>query len=148
MQVQQCFGLLVLCSEYCPAVVELGMNVRQCFWKTQQPNTGNVARMVLRDAVVLLQALHGSGTTEYIRNLLLMDVLWTDMHSALPAAAFVEECLESSLSVLSRRKQTDTRAHTVGDFSDMCTPAIHFSFLFVREGDCPFLFFVGHVDSA
>ena len=119
MQVQQCFGLLVLCTEYCPAIVELGMNVRQCFWKTQAANTGNVARLVLRDAIVLLHALHGPGTTEYIRNLMVMEVMWTEMHSALPAAAFVEECLESSLSVLARRKQTDTRAHTVQDFSDM-----------------------------
>jgi hypothetical protein len=119
MQVQQCFGLLVLCTEYCPAIVELGMNVRQCFWKTQAANTGNVSRLVLRDAIVLLHALHGPGTTEYIRNLMVMEVMWTEMHSALPAAAFVEECLESSLSVLARRKQTDTRAHTVQDFSDM-----------------------------
>ena len=48
-----------------------------------------------------------------------MDALWTDMHDALPACCFVEECLESSLSVLTRRKQTDTRATTVDEFSDM-----------------------------
>ena len=119
VQAEQCRGLLYLCTEYCPALVEMGIAVRQCFWATQDVNTGESAKSVLRDATVLLQTLSGGVATEYIRSLMLMDALWTDMHGALPAACFVEECLESSLSVLTRRKQTDTRATTVAEFSDM-----------------------------
>ena len=37
----------------------------------------------------------------------------------MPAAAYVEECLESSLSVLARHAKTDTRATTVQHFSDL-----------------------------
>jgi hypothetical protein len=111
-------GLQLLVTEYCPALVEMGISVRQCFWRTQDGDTGDVARTVLRDAIVLLQALHGTGNTEYIRNLSLMDLLWGRVHSALPAACFVEECLESSLSTLARRLGTDPRAGQVEDFSN------------------------------
>ena len=76
---------------------------------------------MLRDAAVLLMALSGGRATEYIRNLALMDVLWSRLHSALAAACFVEESLEASLSVLARRQRTDVRAHTVDEFSDMYT---------------------------
>ena len=56
---------------------------------------------------------------EYARNLCVMDMLWSDLNDALPAAAYVEECLESSLSVLTRRLRTDTRATNVAQFSDI-----------------------------
>lgn len=41
-QAQQSQGLLLLVTEYCPALVEMGMAVRQCFWATQDVNTGLV----------------------------------------------------------------------------------------------------------
>lgn len=126
-QVEQCLGLLYLTTEYCPALVEMGIAVRQCFWATKEANTGLVARSVIRDGIVLLHSLSGGRVTEYVRNLVLMDILWVTGHSSLPATAFVEECLESSLSVLGQRKQTDTRAHTVEDFSNMYTrPSLSF----------------------
>ena len=120
-RVEQCEGLLVLVTEYCPALVQLGIEVRQCFWGSQELGSGAEARVVLRDALMLLRSLRADPRSEYIRNLALMDVLWSQLHSALPAAAFVEECLESSLSVLTRRAATDTRAHTLEQFSDMYT---------------------------
>ena len=113
--------MLYLFTEYAPALVEMGISVRQCFWATQEANTGNVAREVICDAVVLLQSLCGTGSTEYIRNLMVMDLLWGNIHAALPTAGFVEECLESSLSVLSRRTRTDTRATSVDDFASLYT---------------------------
>ena len=53
--------------------------------------------------------------------LVVMDLLWdcSGLYDALPAAVMVDECLESSLSVLTRRQGTDTRAHTVNDVSDL-----------------------------
>lgn len=118
-QAQQCDGLLLLVTEYVPALVNMGIAVRHCYWTRQMANTGNVARKVYRDAIVLLSGLCGRIPTEYIRNIMLSDLMWSDLHAALPAAAFVEECLESSLSTLARRKATDARATTVGDFSDL-----------------------------
>jgi hypothetical protein len=73
---------------------------------------------VLRSAIVVQRALKGGGNTEYIRNMMLMDLMWSSLHSAVPAACYVEECLESSLATLSRRLGTDTRADTVADVSD------------------------------
>ena len=111
-------------TEYCPALVEMGIQVRQCYWKMQAAGTGDVARVLLRDAIVLLQSLHATGNTEYVRNLVVMDLMWSDLHSGLPACGFVEEALESSLGQLARRAGTDTRAHTVQDFSDLYTHGI------------------------
>ena len=126
-QADQLRGLLYLITEYAPAIVEMGISVRQCFWATQDTNTGKVAKQVLMDAIVLLQSLCGGGTTEYIRNLMMMVVMWSDLHSAMPAALFVEECLESSLSVLSRRTRTDTRATSLKDFSDIYGRAVTYT---------------------
>ena len=62
--------------------------------------------------------MKGAGNTEYIRNMMLMDLMWSRLHSALPAACYVEECLESSLATLARRLRTDMRSTTVQSFSD------------------------------
>ena len=120
-QALQCRGLLLLLTEYAPAAVEMGIQVRQCYWKTQQVGSGSGAREVLRDAAIILRCLHSPGNTEYIRNLMLSELLWCPLHDALPAAAFVEECMESSLSVLTRHMNTDTRGTTVQAFSDTYT---------------------------
>ena len=134
-QMEQCRAMLYLFSEYAPALVEMGICVRQCFWGTQDVNTGMVAKNVLRDAVVLLQSLCPGGSTEYIRNLIVMEMMWGRLHSALPAAGYVEECLESSLSVLARRTRTDTRATTVGTFSDVYAWVLHNSQNISENGD-------------
>jgi hypothetical protein len=118
---EQVRGLQLLVKEYCPALVEMGIAVRQCFWRTQDVGSGDVARLVIRNAIVMLYALHGAGNTEYIRNLVLMDLLWSNLHRELPAACFVEECLESSLSTLTRRLRTDPRAGTLSAFSNTYT---------------------------
>ena len=120
-QYQQCEGLWLLCTEYCPALVDMGISIRQCYWTTQQPGTGAHARNVIRDAICLLTGLQKNKPSEYLRNLCMMHLLWTPFHDDIPAAAYVEECLESSLSVLSRRQRTDARITTVSDFSDAYT---------------------------
>ena len=98
----------------------------------QDSGTGLIAHEVLRDAIVLLQGLKSKKATEYMRNLCIMDMLWTDMHSDIPAAAFVEECLESSLSVLTRRMRTDTRANSVKLVSDVYSYVPSEQFAFVK----------------
>jgi hypothetical protein len=117
----QYLGLKRLVQEYCPALVEMGIGVRQCFWKSQAAGTGDLARRVLRDAIVVLQATHVDGSTEYLRNISLMELMWVGFHSEMPAAVYVEEALESSLSTLARRLRTDTRSDTVGAVSDTYT---------------------------
>jgi hypothetical protein len=109
----------MLVMEYAPALVMMGIHVRQCYWVMQGPDSGVIARDVLRDALCLQVCLEKTWKTEYIRNLVIMDLLWTKFHDGLPAAAFVEECLESSLSTLARSKRTDPRATTVQEFSDL-----------------------------
>jgi hypothetical protein len=116
-------GLRMLMTEYCPLLVDMGISVRQCFWPdvSKDVDSGDLARRVLRDALVLSQAVQSGGSSEYLRNLCLMDLLWGRIHQHLPAASYVEECLESSLSTLGRRLRTDPRATTVQSFSDTYT---------------------------
>jgi hypothetical protein len=107
-------------TEYCPLLADMGITVRQCFWPhvSKDVDSGDLAKRVLRDALVLSEAVQSGGSKEYLRNLRLMDLLWGRIHQHLPAACCVEECLESSLSTLGRRLRTDPRVTTVQSFSD------------------------------
>ena len=118
---EQFRGLRILIQEFCPALVEMGISVRQAFWKSQEPGTGELARRTLRDAMVVLRAVHVDGSTEYLRNIALMELMWSTIHTEMPAACYVEEALEASLSTLARRLRTDLRADTVESVSSTYT---------------------------
>jgi hypothetical protein len=107
--------LQLLLFDYVPALMHLGISVRDCYWNGQQANTGNKARQVLAGCLALLVAVDNRGASEYIRSLALTLLYWTPYHSALPAAAFVEESLEASLSRLARMLSGAYHADTVSD---------------------------------
>ena len=65
-----------------------------------------------------LLALEKSHRNEYCRVVSMALVTWSPYHSILPAAVFVEEVLEASLSRLNRFCATDLRAHSVAQFSE------------------------------
>ena len=110
----------LLVNEYVPALMHLGIAVRDLYWEHRQPGTGSFARDVLSRCLVLLLSLENCRSTEYVRGLSLALCLWTDeVHGRLPGCCFVEEALEGSLSRLSRAAGTDLRATTVDDFCDL-----------------------------
>ena len=115
-RVAECLQLLV--TVYAPSLFGLGMSVRECYWMLQQPNTGARVRDLLCFCLGFLLALEKSEKTEYTRVLLLAILTWSPFLSSLPAAAFVEEVMEASLSRLGRFCATDLRRHSVNDFSD------------------------------
>ena len=110
--------LHLLVTVYVPCLFNLGMSVRECYWCLQQPNTGARARDVLSFCLAFLLALEKSEKNEYCRVIAMALLTWTNFHSSLPAAAFVEEVLEASLSRLGRLCATDLRRHSVGHFSE------------------------------
>ena len=112
----RCLQLLV--TEYAPCLFNLGMSVRECYWMLQQANTGIRARDLLSFCLTFLLALEKSEKNEYCRVISMAIVTWNPLLSSLPAAAFVEEVLEASLSKLARFCATDLRRHSVTHFSE------------------------------
>ena len=112
----QCLRLLL--EDFVPCLFAIGLSVRECYWDLQKPETGARARQILAFCLTYLLSLEKSNRNEYCRVLSMALLFWTPYHSMLPAAAFVEEVLEASLSRLSRYCGTDLRTHTVEQFSD------------------------------
>ena len=111
-------SLELLLVEFVPCLFTIGLSVRECHWALQKPRTGARARNVLSFCLGYLLALEKSHRNEYCRVLSMALVTWSPYHSILPAAVFVEEVLEASLSRLNRFCATDLRAHSVGQFSE------------------------------
>ena len=110
--------LLLLVTVYAPCLFNLGMSVRECYWTLQQPNTGARVRDLLCFALGFLLSLEKTEKNEYCRVTALAILTWSPFLSSLPAAVFVEEVLEASLSRLGRFCATDLRRHTVEQFSE------------------------------
>jgi hypothetical protein len=111
-------SLELLLGEYIPCLFSIGLSVRECHWALQKPSTGSRARTVLSFCLGYLLALEKSHRNEYCRVISMAVVTWSPYHSGLPAAVFVEEVLEASLSRLNRFCATDLRAHSVEQFSE------------------------------
>ena len=111
-------GMTTLVLEYIPTLFVLGCAVRECYWDLQDDDTGLRAREVLAFCLHVLLCLEKSERNEYCRVISMSLLTWAPVHSRLPAATFMEEVNEASLSRLTRFCNTDLRRRTVGDFSD------------------------------
>ena len=58
-----------LLFDFVPALMQLGIAVRRCYWEGRRPNTGDWAHQVLSDCLVFLVSVDGQGSSEYIRSL-------------------------------------------------------------------------------
>jgi hypothetical protein len=92
----------LLCCEYTPALMELAIRVRQLYWVERSVGSGVLVQQLLARYIVFLTSLDQSGSFEYCKSLGLALLQWSKFHSELPAYCYVEECLEASLSRLSR----------------------------------------------
>jgi hypothetical protein len=108
-----------LLFDFVPTLMHLGISVRRCYWEGRAPNTGDWVRQALCGCLTFLVAVDNRGSSEYIRSLGLTLVYWSPFHSALPAAAFVEEALEASLSRLAKMLIGSYHADTVADIGAM-----------------------------
>ena len=107
-----------LVTVYAPYLFNLGLSVRECYWCLQQRDTGARVHEILCFCLAFLLSLEKSEKNEYCQVISMAILTWSPFHSALPAAAFVEEVMEASLSRLTRFCATDLRLHSVDDFSD------------------------------
>jgi len=112
--------LKLLLTEYVPALMYLGIAVRDLAWKHREVHTGDHALKVLLRCLVATQSLEKLESTEYPRALTACALLWSPtVHSLLPGNCFVEEPLEASFSRLADAASTDLRAHTTDAFSQL-----------------------------
>lgn len=113
-----CGCLELFLFEYIPALLTIGIRLRECYWQHRAANTGGRARDVLGYCLVYLGGMHRSLKSEYLRGLSLAQLLWNPaVHSVLPAAAYVEECLEASISRLHAAAGEDLSASNVDRLS-------------------------------
>jgi hypothetical protein len=98
--------------------MRLGIEVRSLYWQYRNAREGARARLLLADCLFFLHRLEGDDGSEYMRNMCLALLFWSTFHDSLAGPCFVEECLEASLSRLSRGTGTDLRATTVQQFAD------------------------------
>ena len=120
IQHSQALLLYLFVEEYVPALMLIGIRLRDLYWVHRQWNTGHFARDVQMSCFVYLHALESRVSTQYLRGIACSLMLWDkDLHGVLPASVYVEEAMEASLSRLSRQAGTDLRSTTVEQFSDM-----------------------------
>ena len=112
--------LNLLINEYVPALMSIGIAIRDLYWEKRTPGTGGAAKRVLLHCLTVLNALEPRGGTEYVRALTLAALMWNDdVHGRLPGCCFVEECLEASLSRLARCMTSNQWTSAAEDVSDM-----------------------------
>jgi hypothetical protein len=110
-------GLHLLVNEYVPALMEIGISVRELAWNLQDGPYGAQARILLARVLLMLVRLGPRVGAEYVRNLSLALLFWSRWHDSLPGHCFVEESLEASLSRLSQSMGTDVRHASVEHFA-------------------------------
>lgn len=106
---------LLLC-EYIPAIMELGIGVRELYWGHRDPGSGCLAKSLLAKILVVTAKLEQRGNSDYRRALALALLGWTDIHDQIPAAFYVEEALEASLSRLAK---ATSQGHQVDDVAQL-----------------------------
>lgn len=108
--------LAVLLVEYLPTLFSFGFEVRQLYHQTRAVQTGDLARELMMKMLIFITKLDGRKREfEYSRSLAVMLLSWSELHSDLPAALFVEETLEASLSRLAAAAAAGYRIDTATD---------------------------------
>lgn len=97
--------LLLLITDYCPAIFSIGAMVRQCNWEGRAYGTGTVARTVLQRCLCVLLHLSpdDSHRIKYVRTVSLALLMWTPWYQACPGAMMAEEMCEAMLSKVTHR---------------------------------------------
>ena len=119
-------GLYRLVFQYAPALLRLGMMVRDCSWYHPTPGTGDAPRRCLQVSLYLIQKWnpqHRDGGYKGALHLALR--MWSPYHSSLPAFAFVEETGEAVLSRLARAVGEDTNITSVDDYHNVFVTLRH-----------------------
>ena len=117
-----------LILRWVPALVNLGIKVRDCTWVHTQFGTGFHARECLEVSLGMLTHLTRKGSRDggYLRGLTLALLQWSEYHTALPGCAHVQESGEALLS----RLAGSMKHHS----NSVKPPSVHNLFLLLHEG--------------
>ena len=118
--------LYQLVFRYAPALLRLGVMVRDCSWYHRTPGTGNLAWRCLQVSLYLIQKLnprHKDGGYKQALHLELR--MWSPYHSSLHACAFVEEKGEGLLSRLAVAMGADMSITSVDDYHNVLVTLRH-----------------------
>ena len=126
-------GLKSLLLFYCPAVLKLGVLVRNCTWAGRENGTSRYALESLRRSLFLLIGLLGykkAATTKYCCTISIALLMWQPWYSKLPGCAFAEESCEALLSRMARRCRENTHYFAFEDVFDLflTVPNVRFGF--------------------
>ena len=107
-------ALRELLQAYVPAVLQLGIMVRDCSWRHGASGTGVAAREVLECSMFLLRKIKPTRSDgNYKSTIRIALLLWSSFHDALPGNAHVEEKGESMPSRLVKASKHDLSATTL-----------------------------------
>lgn len=98
-------GLHVLLTFFLPAVFRIGYLVRSCTWEGRDRGTGERAKHILQEVLVLLVHVFcdSQAKNEYIRTIAVALLSWSPFLTSLPGVCFAEESCEALLSRMSHR---------------------------------------------
>jgi hypothetical protein len=116
-KVMQLEMLQLFIGEYIPALMQIGVGVRQLYWDERRMGTGSVAKALLARILIVTAKLQQGGNTDYRRCMSIALLQWTNFHDQLPAATYIEEPLEASLSRLARASVQGHHGDNVEDLS-------------------------------
>lgn len=106
-------AMKVMLKFYLPAVFRIGYLVRCCTWEGRGRGTGEKAKHVLEEILLLLVHLlsDSNAKNEYVRTISVALLTWSPFLSSLPGVCFAEESCEALLSRMSHRCEVNRHLH-------------------------------------
>ena len=117
---EQWEALWELLHAYVPAVLQLGIMVRDCSWRHPASGNGVAAHKVLESSLFLLRKIKPTrGDCNYKNTIRIALLLWSWFHDALPSTPHVEEKGESMMSRLVKASKHDLNATTLEQYESL-----------------------------
>ena len=115
-------ALKALLYSYCPALLALGVLVRECNSNRRSPNSSAAAKECIGMSTVLMMNIIPSEkwlSTEYLRTNTVTLLFWSDWHTRAFGCLFSEEYGEAMLSRLLMRSREVGNAHPAQQTTDI-----------------------------
>ena len=115
-------ALKALLYSYCPALLALGVLVRECNWNGRSLNSSAAAKECIGMSTVLMMNIIPSEkwlSTEYLRTNTVALLFWSDWHTRALGCLFSEEYGEAMLSRLLMRSREVGFAQPVQQTTDI-----------------------------
>ena len=115
-------ALKALLFSYCPALLALGVLVRECNWNGRSLNSSAAAKKCIGMSTVLMMNIIPTEkwlSTKYLRTNTVALLFWSDWHTRALVCLFFEEYSEALLSRLLMRSREVGNAQSVQQTTDI-----------------------------